>query len=156
MNRKVIIWSIVGGVVVIGGLCSIRPIQKVGIRKRLQAAFEDPASEGAAGGLDKLQTSEMLDIRKFDENNNKATITRVVAREKAQQIWDNYSSWFGSNQTAIVSAFNGLGHIDDASKIAHEFYAYYEEDLLQVLKNALTDKAQYNLLLGKLNKLPKN
>lgn len=156
MTRTQIIWSVAGGVLLVGGLLSIRPIQKIGIRKRLQAAFDDPASEAAAGGLDKLQISEVLNIKSFDENNNHATITRVVAREKAQLIWDNYSSWMGSNQTAIVSAFNGLGHVDDVSKISHEFYAYYKEDLLQVLKNALTDKAQYNILLGKINKLPKN
>ena len=54
----------------------------------------------------------------------------------------------------IVNQFNGLGHQHDVSKIAHEFLASYDEDLLEVLKASLTDKAKLNMLIAKINKLP--
>jgi hypothetical protein len=40
------------------------------------------------------------------------------------------------------------------SKIAHEFQESYDEDLLEVLKSTLTDKAKLNMLIAKINKLP--
>jgi hypothetical protein len=60
-----------------------------------------------------------------------------------------------SNQMAIVNAFSGLGHIHDVAKISHEFQLSYDKELLQVIKDSLTDKSKYNLLIGKLNSLPK-
>lgn len=156
VNRLIIVSAIIVGTSAIGFFVVYPAIKKSFIRKRLETAFNDPASVGAAGGLDKLLVTEAFDMNRFDDGNNKATISRLEARERAEQIWENYSSWLSSNQTAIISAFSNLGHIDDVSKIAHEFYYSYDEELLNVLKDALSDKAQYNLLIGKINKLPKN
>lgn len=155
--KKVIIIS--GSVVAVGLLVYfvVYPsIMRSNIRKRLDEAFKDPASANAVGGLDKFQLSGVFDAHSYNAQTSKATISLIQARERAAQIWENYSSWMGSNQTAIVSAFNGLKHVDDVTKIAHEFYGSYEEDLLGVLKSALKDKAQYNLLIGKIDKLAKN
>lgn len=126
------------------------------IRKRLSEAYKNPSSTDAVGGLDKLLVEGVFNKNAYNSSNNKSTISRLEAREKAHQIWDNYSSWFSSNQTAILNAFNGLGHVHDVSKIANEFYLLFEEDLLTVLKDALSEKSQYNILLGMVNKLPKN
>ena len=128
-------------------------IMRVGIRKRLEESFADPSAESAVGGLDKLLVKEAFDTRTF-ETSGKATISRLEARERSLQVWENYNSWLGSNQTSIISAFQGLGHLHDVSKIAHEFYQSYDNELLQVLKTALSTKGQYNILIGKLSKLP--
>lgn len=154
MKKVVIISSIAIGTGLIIGLIIVPAVRKSGIRKRLDIAFNDPAGYNSAGGLDKLQVTEAFNPNRYSQS-GKATITLLEAREKAKIIWDNYS-WYSTNQTAIVGAFNGLGHVDDVSKISHEFTAFYDENLLEILKEALTQKSQYNLLIGKINKLPKN
>jgi len=159
MTNKVKITIILGSVAtagLLGGFVVYPSIKRFYIRKRLSEAYDDPSSVDAVGGMDKLLVTEAFDIRKFDEANNNATISRLEARERAKQVWDNYSAYFSSNTTAIISAFNNLEHIDDVSKIAHEFYESYDEELLSVLKVALADKSQYNLFLGKMAKLSKD
>lgn len=155
MKKVIIISSIVVSLSLVG-IFVVRPaIIKHNIRKRLNEIFDNPDSEDSVGGTDKLLANEAFNIKAFDERHSKATISRLEAREKAKMIWDNYSYLFGSNQSAIVNAFSGLGHLDDVSKIAHEFYESYDEELVGFLNTALTDKAKKNLLLSKINKLPK-
>ncbi len=156
MKKVLIISTIVLTTAGIARFVIYPAIKRSNIRKNLDKAFKDPSSVDAVGGLDKLQVTGVFDPYKFDDQNNHATITRIEARERAEQIWDNYSAWLSSNQTAIIGAFNGLGHVDDVSKISHEFYALYDQELLTIIKEALTDKSQYNLLIGKISKLPKN
>lgn len=156
MKKKVIIISsIVLGVGLLGGFVVYPAIRKSGIRQRLDTAFNNPSALSAVGGIDKFLVTEAFDPERFQNGTTKTTITRIEAREKASIIYNNYSSWFSSNQMAIVNAFSGLGHIHDVSKIAHEYKALYDDDLLEVIKTALTDKSKYNLLIGKLNNLPK-
>lgn len=158
MKTGVKIALIVGGVAaagIIGGFVIYPAIKKGSIRRRLDEAFKNPASLDAAGGMDKFLISEAFNTKTF-QTSGKATLSRLEAREKAKTIWDNYSSWLSSNQTAIVGAFTGLGHLHDVSKISYEFYQSYDNDLLEVLKTALTDKSKYNILLGKLAQLPKD
>lgn len=143
----------IGAIGAVGGFVIYPSIMRSKIRKRLNESFADPSAEGAVGGLDKLLVKEAFDTRTF-EKSGKATISRMEARERAEQIWSNYNSWLGSNETSIISAFQGLGHLHDVSKISNEFYQSYENELLQVLKTALSSKGQYNILLGKLSKLP--
>ena len=154
--KKIIFISslVVGGSII--GFMTYTTVRKAMIRKRLDIAYKDPSAKDAVGGLDKLLVEGVFDKNAYNPVSNKSTISRLEAREKAHQIWDNYSAWFSSNQTAILGAFNGLGHVQDVSKIASEFYILFEEDLLSVLKTALSDKSQYNILLGMVNKLPKN
>ncbi len=155
MNRKTIIaLSITGGVLLIGGVVVYPAIVRSIIRKQLDEAYNDPSGINSVGGLDKLLVQEIFDTTAF-ERSGKATISRIVAREKAEQIWENYSMWLSSDTTAIISAFNGLGHIHDVSKIAYEFQQAYDYELLSVLKEALTKSAQYNILIGKLSTLSK-
>lgn len=156
MKKAIIISAIVLSAGAVGYFVVYPTIKRHNIRKRLDEAYRDPAGYNAAGGMDKMLITEVFNPDKYSAQSNKATITLMEARERAEIIWDNYSSWLSSNQTAIIGAFNGLGHADDVSKISHEFYALYDEDLLQVIKDAVSDKAQYNLLIGKINKLPKN
>lgn len=139
----------------IGGLWIYPSYQRNQIRKRLDESFSDPTAESAVGGLDKLLVKEAFDTRTH-EKSGKATISRLEARERSQQVWDNYNSWLGSNETAIISAFQGLGHLHDVSKISNEFYQSYENEMLEVLKTALSSKGKYNILIGKLSKLPKD
>ena len=155
MNRKTVIaLSITGGVLLIGGVFVYPAVVRSMIRKRLNEAFTDPSGVNSVGGLDKLLVQEIFDTTLF-EKSGKATISRVVAREKAEQVWENYSSWMSSDSTAIISAFNGLGHIHDVSKIAYEFQQAYSSELLSVLKSALSESSQYNILIGKISNLPK-
>ncbi len=155
MNRKTIIaLSITGGALLIGGVFIYPAIMRSQLRKRLNEAYNNPSSANAVGGLDKLLVQEIFDPTLF-ERSGKATLSRVTAREKAAQIWENYSAWMGSDSTAILSAFNGLGHQHDISKIAYEFQQAYNYELLSVLKNALTESAQYSMLIGKIESLPK-
>ena len=152
---KIALW--IGGatLVSVGGILAVNGIRRANIRKCLDAAYSDPASEQAVGGLDKLLVTEVFDKRTF-ERSGKATISRVEARERAKEVWDNYSTWLSSDTTAIISAFDGLGHAHDVSKIAYEFYQSYDEELLTVLKSALGDNSQqYNILIAKIQKLPK-
>lgn len=154
MNKKtVIILSITGGVLLVGGVLVYPAVMRSIIRSRLDEVYNDPSSADSVGGLDKLLVQEVFDPSLF-EKSGKATISRVVAREKAEQIWENYSAWMGSNSTAIISAFNGLGHIHDVSKIAYEFQNAYSKELLSVLKSALSESAEYNILIGKIASLP--
>lgn len=158
MTRNVKIAVIAGSILATGllaGFVIYPAIMRRLIRKRLDEAYADPHSEAAAGGMDKLLVNESFDVRKFNASTSKATISRLEARERAKQVWDNYSYWMGSDATAIISAFNGLGHLDDVSKIAYEFQQSYGYELLSILKTALPNKADYNLLIGKLSKLPK-
>ena len=155
MKKIIIISSLVVSAGLIVGLIIVPSVRKAGIRKRLSEAYNDPSGYESVGGLDKLIVTEAFDLSRYDAQNNHATITLVEAREKAKLIYENYS-WYSANQTAIVNAFSGLGHVDDVSKIAHEYYSLYDEELLNILKEELTDKAKYNLLIGKINKLPKN
>lgn len=155
MKKIIIISSAIVGTGLITGLIIVPAVRKRGIRKRLNEAYNDPAGYNSAGGLDKLLVTEAFDPDRYNSSNSHETITLVEARERAKTVWENYS-WLGSNQSAIIGAFTGLGHVDDVSKISHEFTAQYDEDLLETLKEALSDKAKYNLLIGKINKLPKN
>ncbi|ASS50148.1 MAG: hypothetical protein A3D31_11310 [Candidatus Fluviicola riflensis] len=156
MKKAIIISSIVVSLSLVGFFVVRPAIIKHNIRKRLNEIFNNPDSEDSVGGTDKFLANEAFDIKAFDENYSKATISRLEAREKAKMIWDNYSYLFGSNQSAIVNAFSGLGHVDDVSKIAHEFYESYKEELVGVLDTAMTDKAKKNLLIKKIGNLPKD
>lgn len=154
MKKTLIIIS----AIVVAGTISyfiVRSVQKSNIQKRLQEAYKNPDSQEAAGGLSKLLVSGVFNPNTYQKS-GKATITLTEAREKSKQVWDNYSSWLSSDQTAIVNAFNGLGHQHDVSKISHEFLGSYGEDLLQVLKDSITDKDKMNVLIAKINKLPNN
>lgn len=153
MNRKVVIVGLLS-VVVISGVTFliVRTVQKSGIVKALEEAFKNPDSQEASGGMNKLLASGAFNPTTYQKT-GKATITLMEAREKAKTIWDAYS-WFGSDQTTMVNAFNGLKHQSDVSKITHEFNESYDEDLLEVLKSAVTDKANLNMLIAKINKLP--
>lgn len=154
MNRKTVIaLSITGGVLLISGVFIYPATMRAIIRKRLDKAYIDPSSANSVGGLDKLLVQEIFDTSVF-EKSGKATISRVEAREKAEQVWENYSTWMSSDSTAIISAFNGLGHIHDVSKIAYEFKQAYSYELLSVLKDALSESSQYNILIGKISNLP--
>jgi hypothetical protein len=154
MNRKTIIaLSITGGVLLIGGVFIYPATLRVIIRKRLDEAYTNPSDKDSVGGLDKLLVQEIFDTSLF-EKSGKATISRVIAREKAEQVWENYSTWMSSDSTAIISAFNGLGHVHDISKIAYEFKQAYDYELLSVLKDALSESSQYTILIGKISNLP--
>jgi hypothetical protein len=154
MKRKVIIIGL--SVLAVGAVSFIvvRSVQKSGILKRLDEAFKNPDSQDASGGMNKLLASGVFNTTTYQKS-GKATITLMEAREKSKAIWDAYSYFFSSDQMTIVNAFNGLGQ-HDVSKIAHEFKESYDEDLLEVLKSTLTDKAKMNMLVAKINKLPKN
>lgn len=154
MKKTVIIVSIVLGAGAISYFI-VMGVKKSNIKNRLDEAYKNPDSQEASGGMNKLLSSGAFNPNTY-QISGKATISLLEAREKAKQIWDNYSSWFGSDQLAIVNAFNGLGHVHDVSKISHEFEESYEENLLEVLNTALTDKAKTNMLIAKINKLPKN
>lgn len=153
MKRKIAIIGL--SVLTLGAVAYlvVRSIQKTGIKNRLDEAYNNPDSQEAAGGLNKLLASGVFNTTTYQKS-GKATITLTEARERSKTIWDAYSYWFGSDQMTIVNAFNGLGHQHDVSKIAHEFKASNDEDLLEVLKTALTDKAKMNMLIAKINKLP--
>jgi len=156
MNRKTVIaLSITGGVLLVGGVFVYPAIMRSIIRKRLDEAYDNPSAVNSVGGLDKLLVQEIFNTNTFEQS-GKATISRVEARERAEQIWENYSSWMGSDSTAVISAFNGLGHVHDVSKIAYEFQQAYDYELLSVLKSALPDSSQYNILIGKISNLPNN
>lgn len=152
--------AIVAGVALVGGLLIYPPVVRAGMRKRLDEALDNPYSASDVGGLNKLQHAGVFDLRKFQSGTSKHTISRMEARERARMVWDNYGGWMwqNDNETAIISAFNGLSHLDDVSLIAHEFYGLYDEELLTVLEKALDndDKAQYQLLMGKIMTLPKD
>lgn len=152
---KIAIWTTGILTLGIGGTLTYFGVKRSKIRKCLEEKYADTSGEDAVGGINKLLVSEIFDKRTF-LTSSKATITRVEARERAEQVWENYSSWFSSNSTAIVKAFDGLGHAHDVSKIAFEFHSSYDEDLLSVLKNALdSSSVEYRVLIGKLSKLPK-
>ena len=81
------------------------------------------------------------------------------ARERAKEVWENYGAYFftSSDTSAIIGAFDNLGHIHDVSKIAFEFFNSYDEELLTALDYALgEDSSQKNILIDKLLKLPNN
>lgn len=155
MKKKVIIIGL--SVLAVGAISYIvvRSIQKSGIIKRLDEAFKNPDSQDASGGLNKLLASGVFNTTTYQKS-GKATITLMEARERSKTIYDAYSYLFSSDQMTIVNAFNGLGHQHDVSKIAHEYKASYDEDLLEVLKYTVTDKDKMNMLVAKINKLPKN
>ena len=131
----------------------VRSVQKSGIQKRLDEAYSSPDSQDASGGMNKLLASGVFNPSTYQKS-GKATITLMEARDRAKSIWDAYSYFFSSDQMTIVNQFNGLGHQHDVSKIAHEFNESYDEDLLEILKASLTDKAKLNMLIAKINKLP--
>lgn len=154
MKRKVVI---IGLIVITAGAVSyliVRSVQKSGIVKRLEEAYKNPDSQEASGGMNKLLASGVFNPTTYQKS-GKATITLMEARERAKNIWDAYS-WYSTDQMTIVNQFNGLGHQHDVSKIAHEFQESYDEDLLEVLKSNITDKANLNMLITKINKLPNN
>lgn len=155
MKRKVIIIGLSVLAVGVVSYLVVRGVQKSGIQKRLNEAYNNPDSQDASGGMNKLLASGAFNPTTYQKS-GKATITLMEAREKAKSIWEAYSYFFSSEQMTIVNAFNGLGHQHDVSKIAHEFKESYDEDLLEVLKSALTDKAKLNMLIAKINKLPNN
>lgn len=158
MKNGVVIALIIGGTgIVIGGTyITIRVVRRNGIMERLNKLYEDPSNEDAVGGLDKLLVNEVFDKRTF-QRSGKSTITRTEARERAKEIWDNYSAWFGNDTSAIIEAFDNLGHLHDVSKIAYEFYQSYGEELLTVLEVALGNiNSKNSILIGKIEQLPNN
>ncbi|CAG5082266.1 hypothetical protein [Parvicella tangerina] len=132
-------------------------VKKNKIRGRLDDAYGDPYNSGAVGGIESLQASSAFDPNRH-LSSGKATISRLTAIDRAKKVWDNYGSWYSSdNEAAIVNAFDGLGHYDDLSKIAYYFEQEYSTDLYTVLQDALEgDKVQTQLLMGKINSLPRS
>lgn len=155
MTKNQWIWLGIGITVVVsvGGTFAYFGIRRSMIRKCLDEKYNDPASEEATGGSDKLLVSGAFNKNAFSQS-NKATISRVEARERAKEVWDNYSSWLSSNTEAIIQAFSGLEHVDDVSKISYEFYQSYGQELLTVLKTALGDNStDMSILIGIVSKL---
>lgn len=153
---KIALWA--GGLLTlsISSILTYQAVRRRQIRKRLETAFANPLSVEAAGGMNKLLVAELFDKRTH-QISGKATISRVEARERAKEIWDNYGAYFwSSNDTsAILSAFDKLGHAHDISKMADEFYQSYGEELFTALETAFEDQtAQQNILIGKLMQLP--
>ena len=159
MNKKLKIAIWIGSILVIGaGIpITVYGVKRSRIRGRLDEAYNNPSSIDAVGGLDKLVVSGLYD-RRLHQNAGKATISRVEARERAKEIWENYGAyfWSSSDTSAILGAFDGLGHRHDVSKIADEFYQTYGEDLETVIETAFADSDQKNILIDKLLKLPNN
>lgn len=159
MNKKlkIAIWA--GGILLIGaGIpVTVYGVKRSQIRKRLDEAYNNPSSAEAVGGLDKLVVSGFYD-RRLHQNAGKATISKVDARERAKEIWENYGAyfWSSSDTSAILGVFDGLGHLHDVSKIADEFYQAYGEDLQTVIQTAFEDSDQKNILIDKLMRLPNN
>lgn len=154
-KKAVIVIAISAGVLIIGFTIVYPAVVRSQIRKRLDEAYNNPASVDAVGGLNKLLVAEVFNPNTF-QTSGKATISRTQARERAKQIWEGYSYVFSSDTTSIISAFSGLGHIHDVSKIAYEFQQAYQNELLSVIQSALPESADYNILIGKINQLPKN
>lgn len=136
---------------------AIPGIKKGKIRKRLDEAYADPYNSGAIGGIESLQASAAFDPDRY-LNSNKTTISRLDAIDRAKKIWKNYGSWYSSdNESAMVNAFDGLGHYDDVSKIAYYFEQEYDNDLFTVMEDALSgDNEQTQLLMGKISGLPRD
>ncbi len=158
MKNGAVIALIIGGSgIVIGGTyLTFRVVRKNGIMERLDEIYKDPSNEDAVGGLDKLLVSEVFDKRTF-QRSGKAIITRTGARERAKEIWDNYSKYFESDTSAIIEAFDNLWHLHDVSKIAYEFYQSYGEELLTVLEVAFGKiNSKNSILIGKIEQLPNN
>lgn len=153
MKRKVVVISLSILVVGVISYFVVVGFQKSVIKKLLDEAYNNPDSQEASGGLNKLLVSGVFNPTTYQKS-GKATITLMEARDRAKVVWEAYSYLFGSDQMTIVNAFNGLGHQHDVSKIAHEFKASYDNELLEVLQSALTDKAKLNILIAKINKLP--
>jgi len=157
-NTKIAFW--IGGALflAVGGTMTYTGIKKSNIRKRLNEAYNDPSGVESVGGMDKLLVSEIFDKRAF-QTYSMATISKVEARERAKEVWENYGAYFftSSDTSAIIGAFDNLGHIHDVSKIAFEFFNSYDEELLTALDYALgEDSSQKNILIDKLLKLPNN
>lgn len=151
MKRKIILIStIVIGAAVLGGVVVYPSVKRQLMRKRLEAALKN--QDDSFKNLDKLQLDGFFSV---GTSTSKATISLIEARERAKQVWDNYG-WLSSDQAAIVSAFNGLSHAQDVTKIASQFLTAYDKNLLTVLKSAITDKTQYNILMSLLSKLKKD
>lgn len=138
-------------------MITIPAVKKGKIRQRLDDAFGNPYESGAIGGISQLQASSAFDPNRHLVT-NKATISRLDALDRAEKVWSNYGSWYSSdNESAMVNAFDGLGHYDDLSKIAYYFEKEYDNDLFTILEDALKeDKQQTQLLMGKINNLPNN
>ncbi|CAG5086772.1 hypothetical protein [Parvicella tangerina] len=160
MTREAKIHLVIGfsSVAIIGlGAALIVPgVRKRKVRERLDDAYGDPYKSGAVGGIESLQASSAFDPNRH-LTSGRATISRLVAIDRAKKVWDNYGSWYSSdNESAIVNAFDGLGHYDDLSKIAYYFEQEYDTDLYTVLQDALKgDKVQTQLLMGKVANLPR-
>lgn len=161
MNDQTKIGLVIGfGAISVVGLTTLLviPVVKKGkIRKRLDEAYSNPYKSGAIGGIESLQASSAFDPNRH-LTSNKATISRLDAIERAKKIWKNYGSWYSSdNESAMVNAFDGLGHYDDLSKIAYYFEQEHDSDLFTVMQDALRDdNEQTQLLMGKIEALPKN
>ncbi len=159
MNKKlkIAIWA--GSIIVIGvGIpITVYGVKRSRIRGRLDEAYNNPSSINAVGGLGKLVVSGIYDSR-LHQNAGKATISKVEARERAKEIWENYSTyfWSSSDTSAILGAFDGLGHRHDVSKIADEFYQTYSEALETVIEAVFEDSDQKNIFIDKLLKLSNN
>lgn len=151
---KITLW--VGVPALVGGTYfTVRAYRKSRIREALDKAFNDPTNPNAVSGLDKLLVQQVFDKRLYARS-GKATLSLVEARERAREVWENYTYFGDSDTDAMIEAFDNLGHLHDVSKIAHEFYGLYSEELLTVLNNAMGDiSAKNSLLVGKLEKLPK-
>lgn len=159
MNSKLKIALWIGGILIVGGGIPLTfyAIRRANVRKRLDEVYNNPSSVSAVGGLDKLVVSGIYN-KSLHRNSGKATISKVVAREKAAEIWENYGAyfWSSSDRSAIIGAFDGLGHAHDVSKIADEFYQSYNEDLQTVIETAFKDSEQEYILIDKLMRLPSN
>lgn len=152
-NQKIWLWIAIVAATSIGGTFAYFGIRRSQIRKCLDEQYNDPSSDEAAGGSDKLLVSGAFNRNAYTQS-NKATITKVEARERSKEVWDNYSYWFGSDQEAIIQAFSGLEHIDDVRKMSYEFYQSYGEELLTTVKNALGDSSpKMSILIGIINQL---
>lgn len=158
-NAQIKLWFVIGSAGLAGLTLAIAlpAFKRNKIRNNLDDALNNPMSSGAIGGIESLQASAAFDTKRYLKS-NKATISRTDALERAKKVWKNYGSWYSSDdESAIVNAFDGLGHYDDLSKIADYFQQQYDHDLFSVLQDALQgDKKETQLLIGKIQALPKN
>ncbi len=152
-------YIVLGSSLLLFGILSIpvsRAVQRGGIRKRLEEEYEASGGGGRHGGIDDLEMQGAFDTDLY-KRSNKATITLVEARERAKQVYDNYDGWWvqgDDDEDAIISAFSGLGHLHDVSKIADQYQQYYGDSLHSIINKALDNESQKNRLKLKLSALP--
>jgi len=124
-----------------------KALQKFGL-------FNDKSEREAEAANENTQKLVAWDPSYWKTPGVKTILTINAAQLAAKTIWDAWGI-FNDNEEQVYGVFRSLKTQAQVSEVAQLYYDTYHEDLLESLKNRLSE-SEFSVIAKMVNKLPVN